>query len=818
MLQAAARLAGETEDVDDSPDSHSEQHNIDSTREPMSEKHISEQEHHLSSHMEAPQFRSDDGGSKISLTPLFEFVAYSHFQSNPQQHEEHIATNPFSLSSAIAAPSNSATFRTPMEAGSSISPLQIMPPVIGVETVMAPPPPMTAPSSSLHPKPEQMSHPVNDLQPLPQNVAKSETTTLTQKGIIVFETTTTTVDPLPETNNHMAKQELVASHPLSTSFESAAPPMFAYMPPSPPQSTFTSTMAAATVASTAASSAVAPIIVTPPRAAHDDTQGIQSALASQTHPPFQSVKVSQLNRLHEKPTASVRSRSARISSTATSTSTGTSAKGLHGQTSSRLSDGYVILISIAVLFVFAVLFYFYMRRRKGLRAKTNNANNGSGGRSILSSHSGVPSAGAEEGEKYYTAGTQPSHNMPPDSGASVDYRNKHGKGFGGKNAAEMQTTRSPTDQQDDGVMQPLSINYYGYRSPDITAETATGNACERSAFASAKSDIYDCILAGKKQSMQFPVSQTAKGSHTVMPIRAAAKRGAISLDHVKLQPPLPAHISDRMNSPIKDAQQVPLENQPNTDQPLHSSGQPSQGCSQTHAGIDSKPALLDTTSANPGLGQTANRDPLGIKIKPRKLVRDPSRRPSNSSKSKLGSHAMVPKNQTSPSAKAEDSRNASQTSSEGSSTHLAQKQQSPDKKPTKIIRSELVSPPHTPNLDDLSQPKMPPNFISLLDSNESLSDSYQFAVRHKPPLGPLHAVEPHTPALPDELRIKRGEELHVIGEFADGWVLAINNSRAKECGMIPRRCLFFPTAPFMTRKSVLESLTPPDSGSPEFCP
>ncbi|KAI8325372.1 hypothetical protein GQ54DRAFT_244304, partial [Martensiomyces pterosporus] len=64
-----------------------------------------------------------------------------------------------------------------------------------------------------------------------------------------------------------------------------------------------------------------------------------------------------------------------------------------------------------------------------------------------------------------------------------------------------------------------------------------------------------------------------------------------------------------------------------------------------------------------------------------------------------------------------------------------------------------------------------------------------------PPLGPLRTVEPHVPGLPDELEIKRGNEVFVVGEFADGWVLAINISCNNECGMIPRRCLFFPVAP-----------------------
>ncbi|KAJ2080041.1 hypothetical protein H4R24_003375 [Coemansia sp. RSA 988] len=116
------------------------------------------------------------------------------------------------------------------------------------------------------------------------------------------------------------------------------------------------------------------------------------------------------------------------------------------------------------------------------------------------------------GNKYYTAGTQPSSKMSSDSGACVDDRNKNGKDLGGKSTLAMQIAQHPADQhvrahvlgdgnQDDGVMWPLNINYYGYPSPDIAAETAANGSWERSEFASAKSDIYNCILADKKQSM-----------------------------------------------------------------------------------------------------------------------------------------------------------------------------------------------------------------------------------------------------------------------------------------------------------------------------
>lgn len=80
-----------------------------------------------------------------------------------------------------------------------------------------------------------------------------------------------------------------------------------------------------------------------------------------------------------------------------------------------------------------------------------------------------------------------------------------------------------------------------------------------------------------------------------------------------------------------------------------------------------------------------------------------------------------------------------------------------------------------------------------MGSIESFSDNYQFAVRHRPPLGPLRVVEPHQPNLADELEIELDDQMFVIGEFADGWALAVNISKESDCGMVPRRCLMFPS-------------------------
>ncbi|KAJ1960841.1 hypothetical protein GGI12_003580 [Dipsacomyces acuminosporus] len=106
---------------------------------------------------------------------------------------------------------------------------------------------------------------------------------------------------------------------------------------------------------------------------------------------------------------------------------------------------------------------------------------------------------------------------------------------------------------------------------------------------------------------------------------------------------------------------------------------------------------------------------------------------------------------------------------------------------------------------------------ALIESIESISECYQFAIRHKPPLGPLRAVEDHIPSLPDELVVRKANSLYVVGEFADGWVLAINASYNNACGMIPRRCLFFPVAPFMTKEAV-EASAPPSTKSDSSFP
>ncbi|KAJ2320591.1 hypothetical protein H4S02_005534 [Coemansia sp. RSA 2611] len=421
----------------------------------------------------------------------------------------------------------------------------------------------------------------------------------------------------------------------------------------------------------------------------------------------------------------------------------------------------------------------------------------------------------EDEDKYFTAGTRPgARTLPPDSGTSVNYQDKAAEDKPGQKVAS--TSLSPPGKHGAGVTehdstanQALNMNYYGYRTYGMT-ETASSNTNERAAFATARSDIYDCISNGKRHNFAQSASrQEAVEAYPATPAsRIAARRGAISFDHVKIQPlpSIPAHSKAGIDARTGYAGYEC----PRTEASVLSQHM----LAPSPAEIDTKRALLDTTSANPGIKQTAGEsDSLGIRIKPRKLTRDSVKRPNASSQGKGSRQLVDTKSQLAV------ARNPYQQATPENSQSIQDQPRLPGQVASKFNRQPLASPPHTPNLAEPSrQRREAANFLSLVDSVESLSESYQFAVRHKPPLGPLHVVEPHAPALPDELRVKRGDELFVVGEFADGWVLAVNVSRANECGMIPRRCLFFPTTPFMAQKSVMETITPPDVQSPAFSP
>ncbi|KAJ2613855.1 hypothetical protein H4S08_001977 [Coemansia sp. RSA 1365] len=687
--------------------------------------------------MVALELRSDDGGSAISLMPLFAFADYSHSQSISQHQKGRDSGIPLYFSSAVAAPSNSATLRASVEP-SNASLLHLMLPDVKVETIMAPKP-MKVLSSLTLPKLDQMLPAAYTSQPSSHTYAKYETKIQTQRGIILLETTKTSADVISDATSSMETQKLESSFSSSiswsssTSYGSDTSSISTYTTTSSSQSSSDTTTIATTTASTTTSSTSTPTTAIPLSVTHNDTQGSQSALGSQTHQLFQSVTTSLQSEIQEKTTTSTSSKSTRSSATATSTSTNT--KDIYSQTSNRLSGGYVVLISVATIFIIAVLLYFYMRCRKSPRARTNSTSNGGGGRTILSSHSGAPSVGADKSDKYNTAETPSSRNMPPDSGASADYRNKHSKPPEDKYIFEIKATLPPTDKhvrlqasdvsnQIDRATKAQNTNYPIHSSREITPGKATDNPYKRSVVVSTESDIYNSILTDKKQSMQFPDPQTVKDSQIAPPIRAVVKNDNTSLKHVKPQPPSPVHTSDLTYFQMRDAHLMSVECQPKANQQLYSSRHSILKSLQMSTGVDGRHALLDTFSANPGLTQITSKAPLGINIKPHKLMRDPIECP-NTNKRRLRSHTTKPMNWEALPAKLKDTRNELHTSSEDGLTDVVQKQQPLDKWSEKTTHPKLKSPPHTPNLDDLSHHKDPYNLISFLGSDGSLSDSYQ---------------------------------------------------------------------------------------------
>ncbi|KAJ2691962.1 hypothetical protein GGH99_002042 [Coemansia sp. RSA 1285] len=213
--------------------------------------------------------------------------------------------------------------------------------------------------------------------------------------------------------------------------------------------------------------------------------------------------------------------------------------------------------------------------------------------------------------------------------------------------------------------------------------------------------------------------------------------------------------------------------------------------------------LLDTSSVNPGMSEPTKNNFQKQQQKPRKLIRDSTKRNKAHSPAK---EVKVPDEKT------------EKTYEHKGNTSLRTmfRNQPPEQKYSHKGKSARKVE-HPVNNNSLSNPDISRQEIQnklesehlLTDSIESLSDSYQLAVRHKPPLGPLRAVEPHTPSLNDELTVERGDRMYVFGEFADGWVLSINVTRGKDMGMVPRRCIFFPTAPFMTEEAIAATCASP---------
>ncbi|KAJ1899076.1 hypothetical protein LPJ66_002345 [Kickxella alabastrina] len=515
-----------------------------------------------------------------------------------------------------------------------------------------------------------------------------------------------------------------------------------------------------------------------------------------------------------------------------------------GQDPYRLSDGFIVLISIAILFVCALLFYFYMRRRKRFREILAST-----GRSLHSSKSSMPSLLPGNETKYLE--NNATNREIPDSGTSVNFKpnmsifsRRHAQNLAiNTMTVHSSQTSDPQEKlqnidisdvqdQDADVDEVLNKRYFNYRDPTLVAATQSKANREQNLVALAKhtrlADTPDKAYVDCKR----VAGVISYGS--VSPVRtkllASPLQKSVEFRRHTRRISIHANAFDELDADIGHAQSTDLMSNVDLDFSINRS-------------------LLDTLSANPNMN-VAKPSPASLRVKPRKLVREvtkktnpvgqsaaaqdklqamgqpatikalPSKDPdaeavahqheikqSKTSNSLLlrtmfRSMASTPKESTSPAETAATVQTAELTTLRASKTKAAKREKD---------RSADIISQSFPDIDGLAgndqgqdhahgheQGRMSP----LLDSIESISESYQFTIRHKPPLGPLRAVEPHNPALSDELIVERGHHLFVIGEFADGWVLAVNISRNSECGMIPRRCLFFPTASFMTKEAI----------------
>ncbi|KAJ1718318.1 hypothetical protein LPJ61_006694, partial [Coemansia biformis] len=412
----------------------------------------------------------------------------------------------------------------------------------------------------------------------------------------------------------------------------------------------------------------------------------------------------------------------------------------------KLSDGYVVLIIIAVLFVAAIMFYYYIRRRK---RPANNAGS-TNGRSILSSHSGVPSVGADEEDKYFAAGPRYARNMP-DSGTSVNYLSKiastsaskrligaHGGLADGQGHQLQAVSTLPGrfaqlqipgigEQHGASSWEP-NASYCYFRTHDAVERTSN-EPSDHSGMATAKSDIYDCIQAGKDASRLMPAPHSFMSSYVAEPAQAALKRGSLSLDQVNIrrqqqqqqqQQQQEAAAADGKNSPeALNGVSAALGAFVGIGTASHSAEMQVPEFPMPPTSIDVKRSLLDTTSANPSIIKQATEDGAScVKVKPRKLVRAMSQQPSKSGPgTPAGRRIGSPK-------KAMSSTGLQQPQVQGL---LLERDSGKTTGEALYGGPAPALPVFIPEPSIMLPPAALGTFLSLLDSTESLSDNYQFA-------------------------------------------------------------------------------------------
>ncbi|KAJ2592619.1 hypothetical protein H4R99_006347, partial [Coemansia sp. RSA 1722] len=508
------------------------------------------------------------------------------------------------------------------------------------------------------------------------------------------------------------------------------------------------------------------------------------------------------------------------------------------QNPNRLSDGFIVLISIAMLFVCALLFYFYMRRRRRRRASLISHS-----RSLHSSKSSLPSMLPGDEAKYQSPSQL--HRQTPDSGASLNFRPKattfdeklakphainalslHPASIAHSHSnSRLQNPRAfNSEAQEFNPVEAVSKRYLNYRGQSAAMVTQS-TVDARQSFNTARSQAADSAMIpsvnNAKHTRFSSIAEKYPSDH-----RRVA--GTVSYDTVS---PIRARLPP---SPLQNEAGIYGHQGAATHHKMHTRAFSSPGNDSDNSydhsedplpivntEFSSKRSLLDTSAANPDMNAPGMRGSPGLNGKPRKLMRDEAKKGSPIIQGKA-------KNTTSPGSKRPaidtadmgnnefDQPEASETLKQSKSSNgisiktmfksfgNASKSSPSSVKPAEIsmpttaalakiktdnvklmpITQPLIKRNNEP-MNSSDQGKTSP----LLESIESISESYQFAIRHKPPLGPLRVVEPHSPALPDELVVERGHHMFVIGEFADGWVLAVNISRNSECGMIPRRCL-----------------------------
>ncbi|KAJ1796618.1 hypothetical protein LPJ59_003638 [Coemansia sp. RSA 2399] len=492
----------------------------------------------------------------------------------------------------------------------------------------------------------------------------------------------------------------------------------------------------------------------------------------------------------------------------------------------KLADGFICLIIIGLVFILATLFYLFMRYHRKQRSRRASGRNGSDSSSKLT-RDPATSSGPSSKQSSSSNDDSYQHRRPqvnekhqrrvPDSG--TDIANRHNKQTGNSEmvfrdcsttAITMYPLLTPPingqteherviqiDEQDGYTARKTDQAYRDYRT-EGTAANAEKQADVRLAqppgFAKAYTQEPKASNGARWTESRREPEKGLTDKH-IQVLREPAKVLLLASGHSRQ-----SHSSPESKLP-EIRLYMPDRNKPSDGYARERDTTQHKSVAGARNKVEKKNILLDTSSVNPGMSPLKSDGPQGQPHKPRKLVRGSTKRDKTSSSS------------TSKDGDKKNSRSADHTSS----ISLRAMFRSPRPNPKDVQKGKGTQQKEYNNVADSSDTdididadRQDINEIKrgeqlVTESIESISDNYQLAVRHKPPLGPLRAVEPHIPVLPDELVVERSDRMYVFGEFADGWVLAMNISHRSDLGMVPRRCIFFPTAPFMTDEAIMAS-------------